>query len=190
MWHTKKKSFSNNSKPHLRKKKKNSRKKSRTQMLCVSENLKILLMDEIPNNHLGWDVWNPVINGKNYQPQLVSLPDFSHQQYHLQKKTLHKNKSEPQPENVGIQGATWRRRRWIFPESFLWSRGDFFSGFFRHLFRKRTSAGRTVAPRFFLNETRKTRPRELDLDMQVCLNASEWMSVQCTNEPMYTLELS
>ena len=24
------------------------------------------------------DVWNPINNGKNYQPQLVSLPDFSH----------------------------------------------------------------------------------------------------------------
>ena len=26
-----------------------------------------------------WDVWNPLQNGKNYQPQLVQ--DFSHQQY-------------------------------------------------------------------------------------------------------------
>ncbi len=26
-----------------------------------------------------WDVWNPINNGKNYQPQLVQ--DFSHQQY-------------------------------------------------------------------------------------------------------------
>ena len=31
-------------------------------------------------NHLGW-CWNPINNGINYQPQLVSLPDFSHQQY-------------------------------------------------------------------------------------------------------------
>ncbi len=23
-------------------------------------------------HHLGWDVWNPINNGKNYQPQLVS----------------------------------------------------------------------------------------------------------------------
>ena len=27
-----------------------------------------------------WDVWNPINNGKNNQPQLVSLSDFSHQQ--------------------------------------------------------------------------------------------------------------
>ncbi len=31
----------------------------------------LLLMAEIPNNHLGW-CWNPKNNGKNYQPQLVS----------------------------------------------------------------------------------------------------------------------
>ena len=29
----------------------------------------LLLMAEIPNNHLGW-CWNPINNGKNYQPQL------------------------------------------------------------------------------------------------------------------------
>ena len=29
------------------------------------------LMAEIPNNHLGW-CWNPINNGINYQPQLVS----------------------------------------------------------------------------------------------------------------------
>ena len=38
-------------------------------------NLMILLMEEIPNNHLGyrkpWKKWD-----FNYQPQLVSLPDF------------------------------------------------------------------------------------------------------------------
>ena len=33
-------------------------------------------------NHLGW-CWNPINNGINYQHQLVSLPDFSHQQYLL-----------------------------------------------------------------------------------------------------------
>ena len=32
---------------------------------------------EIPNNHrLG--IYNPVNPGRNYQPQLVSLPDFGH----------------------------------------------------------------------------------------------------------------
>ena len=31
----------------------------------------LLLMAEIPNNHLGW-CWNPINNGQNYQPQLVS----------------------------------------------------------------------------------------------------------------------
>ena len=35
----------------------------------------ILLMEEIPFPTT-WDVWNPVNNGRNYQPQLVSLPDF------------------------------------------------------------------------------------------------------------------
>ncbi len=28
-----------------------------------------------------WDVWKPINNGINYQPQLVFSPDFSHQQY-------------------------------------------------------------------------------------------------------------
>ena len=32
------------------------------------------------STHLGW-CWSPINNGINYQPQLVSLPDFSHQQY-------------------------------------------------------------------------------------------------------------
>ena len=37
----------------------------------------ILLIQEIPNNHLGCFISNPVNNGiKTYQPQLVSLPDF------------------------------------------------------------------------------------------------------------------
>jgi len=35
----------------------------------------ILLMEEIPNNHLRC-FFNPVNNGIDYQPQLVSLPDF------------------------------------------------------------------------------------------------------------------
>ena len=43
------------------------------------ETLNLLLMAEIPFPTT-WDgVWNPINNGKNYQPQLVQ--DFSHQQY-------------------------------------------------------------------------------------------------------------
>ena len=41
----------------------------------------LLLMAEIPNNHLGCK--NPTNDGRSYQPQLVQ--DFSHQQYHLLK---------------------------------------------------------------------------------------------------------
>ena len=40
----------------------------------------LLLMAEIPNNYR-LDVWNPINNGINYQPQLDFSPDFSHQQY-------------------------------------------------------------------------------------------------------------
>ena len=42
--------------------------------------LKILWMEEIPNNHLGC-FWNPINNGLNYQPQLVSAGFLNHQQY-------------------------------------------------------------------------------------------------------------
>ena len=40
----------------------------------------LLLMAEIPNNHLGW-CWTPINNGINYQPQLVFAGFLSHQQY-------------------------------------------------------------------------------------------------------------
>ncbi len=46
-------------------------------LIHVSIFLVILLMAEILH-HLGW-CWNPINNGKNYQPQLVQ--DFIHQQY-------------------------------------------------------------------------------------------------------------
>ena len=54
------------------KNKSKSRNKIKTTKNSPSQSL--LLMEEIPNNHLGFV--NPVDNGINYQPQLVSLAGF------------------------------------------------------------------------------------------------------------------
>ena len=43
---------------------------SRTRKDMCTWGMMVLLMAEIPNNHLGW-CWNPMNNGKNYLPQLV-----------------------------------------------------------------------------------------------------------------------
>ena len=58
-----------------------------------------------------WDVYNLVDFGINCQPQLVSLPDFSHQQYHLSICcfTLQSVLNDPGRRSLGRAGCASQR---------------------------------------------------------------------------------
>ena len=77
----------------------------------------LLLMEEIPNNHLGCYKF-PVNNGINYQPQLVQ--DFSHQQYGFLQWYLVITETSP------IDGATPKLSAcWLPPQKKVVKKGDF-----------------------------------------------------------------
>ena len=75
-----------------------------------------------------WDVWNPINNGKNYQPQLVSLPDFRDPStVSIGNSRLHENfGASSWGVKVGSDDQDLHSRRWRWLDDFFFREGDFF----------------------------------------------------------------